>query len=75
MPLLYLPLIIMVDGSQALIHNWVLSILVKKIFLALVFGVVFGWTANRMLKYSQYHSLIDKQSFIVFSLALTVKFV
>ena len=72
MPLLYLPLILMTSGSQALLSKWILSIWLKKTILSIIFGIFFGFTANRMLKYSQYHDLIDKQSFIAFSLALSV---
>lgn len=72
MPLLYLPLILMTSGPRSLFTKWVLSIWLKKIVLSIGFGVIFGLFANKMLKYSQYHDLIDKQSFIAFSLALSV---
>lgn len=41
---------------------------------SIIFGVFFGLAANRMLKYSQFHDLIDKQSFIAFYLALSVNY-
>lgn len=72
MPLLYLPLILMTSDPKALLSKWILSIWIKKILLSVLFGIFFGISANRMLKYSQYHDLIDKQSFIAFSLALSV---
>ena len=72
MPLLYLPVILITSGPSAIFSEWIISILLKKILMSICFGVLFGLTANRMLKYSQYHNLIDKQSFIAFSLALSV---
>lgn len=72
MPLLFLPLILIKSGPSALLSQWFFSILLGKVLLSIFFGVVFGLAANRMLKYSQYHDLIDKQSFIAFSLALSV---
>ena len=72
MPLLYLPIILINSGPSAIFSQWILSILIKKILVSICFGIFFGLAANRMLKYSQYHDLIDKQSFIAFSLALSV---
>lgn len=72
MPLLYLPLILMTSGPEALVSEWIISIWIKKILLSVLFGLFYGLAANRMLKYSQNHDLIDKQSFIAFSLALSV---
>ena len=73
MPLLYLPLILIQSGPAGIFSQWFLSIWLKKVFLSVFFGVLFGLAANRMLKYSQYYDLIDKQSFIAFSLALSVR--
>jgi NhaP-type Na+/H+ or K+/H+ antiporter len=73
MPLLFLPLILINAGPTALPSQWLVGILIKKVAASIVFGVLFGLAANRMLKYSQYHDLIDKQSFIAFSLALSVQ--
>lgn len=73
MPLLYLPIILMTSGPKALVSKWIISIWIKKILLSVLFGLFFGLAANRMLKYSQNHNLIDKQSFIAFSLALSVR--
>ena len=63
----------MTSGPQSLFSKWIISIWLKKTVLSILFGIFFGFSANRMLKYSQYHDLIDKQSFIAFSLALSVK--
>lgn len=73
MPLLFLPLILIISGRRALLKDWIVSIWIKKIGFGAVFGALSGWLAKKLLKYSQFHDLIDKDSFIVFSLALTVQ--
>ena len=73
MPLLFFPITLIISGRRGLLKDWVLSIWMKKIALSVVLGALSGWLAKKLLKYSQYHDLIDKDSFIVFSLALTVK--
>lgn len=73
MPLLYLPLILIDSGKAGVLKEWILSILIKSIALGIVLGAMSGFAANRLLKYSQHHDLIDKQSFIAFSLALSVR--
>lgn len=59
-------------GFSGLLIHWVLKIWIQKVFLALPVGIAIGLISKKLLKYSQYHDLIDKQSFLVFSLALSV---
>lgn len=73
MPLLYLPLILISAGPEGILSQWILSIWLKKIGLSILSGILFGWAANRLLKYSQKSDLIDKQSFIAFWIVLSVK--
>lgn len=74
MPLLYLPLILIKTGSStALLKDWVFTIWIKSTGLSIIFGIFLGFAANRLLRNSQFNDLIDKQSFLAFSLELSVK--
>ena len=58
---------------MALLKDWVFTIWIKSIGLSIIFGIFVGFAANRLLRNSQFNDLIDKQSFLAFSLELSVK--
>ena len=70
LPLLYLPLTIL-TGRQ-LLKDWLIGVVVWKVLGSLLLGGICGRLANRMLRFSENHGFIDKESFVVFSLALSV---
>ncbi|RKP20947.1 Sodium/hydrogen exchanger, partial [Rozella allomycis CSF55] len=41
-----------------------------QVFISIVIGVMYGWVSRKVLQFSQGHHLIDKESFLVFSMAL-----
>jgi NhaP-type Na+/H+ or K+/H+ antiporter len=71
LPLLYLPLTVL--AGRSLLKDWLLDVIVWKVLGSLVLGAICGRLANRALRFSESHGLIDKESFVVFSLALSVR--
>lgn len=71
LPLLHLPLTIIMGRS--FIKDWLVNVVIWKVFGAMLLGGICGWIANRMLRFSERRGFIDKESFVVFSLALAVR--
>jgi NhaP-type Na+/H+ or K+/H+ antiporter len=54
------------------IGKWFYWILAFQILLSIVIGFVVGFVARKALKYAEQKQLIDKESFLVFAVALAV---
>jgi len=65
--LLYLPIFII---ARASLFEWLIDIVCYRVVISLLVGLVIGRLASWLLKYSQSHQLIDKQSTLAYSLAL-----
>lgn len=78
LPLLMLPLLLLVRSTDryglggVLLRGWLLHVWLYQVTLSIVIGVAVGFTARKSLQYAEYHGLIDKESFLVFSLALAL---
>ncbi|KAK1351221.1 Na+/H+ antiporter [Hamiltosporidium tvaerminnensis] len=72
-PLLTLPIYLLTHSSvfEAL-KKWTYHTWVYEIFLAIAIGVFFGYFGRILLKASKARNLIDKESFLVFIIALAV---
>lgn len=75
LPLLMLPLLILVMSGPrpiSLLSLWFTHVWLYQIFLSVLIGVAVGFGARKALQYAEYHGLIDRESFLVFSLALAL---
>ncbi len=73
LPLLYLPLTLL--AGKDLFKDWLVDVIIWQVLGSLVLGAICGRLANRALRFSESHGLIDKESFVVFSLALSVSII
>lgn len=72
-PLLMLPIWLMLTGtvSGALSH-WAIHTWLYEIAFSILIGLVVGRVARWLLRHSEQRKLIDKESFLVFTIALTL---
>lgn len=74
-PFMMLPIMLIKFADQgtgtALLH-WTVSTWLWEILFSMFLGIVCGWTAKALFKLSIIHKLLDKESFLAFSLALTL---
>lgn len=72
-PFMMLPMWLLLSGStQKALSQWIWHTWVWEIFVSIVVGFVCGFSARYLLKFSLAHKLIDKESFLVFTIALTL---
>ncbi|KAI5171548.1 sodium/hydrogen antiporter [Nematocida sp. LUAm3] len=76
-PLLVLPIFLLKHGSsnsgiREAFWDWFVEVWGFEIFLAIIFGAIIGYFARMLLKYSIKHSLIDKESYLAYTLALAI---
>ena len=75
LPLLMLPLLILINLKQSLycsLSTWLTHVWLYQVLLSIIIGTVVGFSARKSLQYAEYHGLIDKESFLSFSLALAM---
>lgn len=78
-PFLFLPLYLMRYvtgpgqhfGGRAM-EQWVVETLVYQIVLGTVYGAVVGWVAKECLHWAERKKYVDRESFLVFAVALAV---
>lgn len=74
LPFLYLPLFLMRYATVGeAVSWWILDIIFYQILLSVVFGIVFGYCGRKVLRLAENYELMDKESFLGFSIALTVR--
>lgn len=61
--------------TGAAIGKWAYWIMAYNILLSIVIGGVVGYIARKVLKFAEQRKLIDKESFLVFSVALAVSLI
>lgn len=73
-PLMMLPLILMTSNNDIkhTMFEWFVEIWIWEILGSVILGILCGWAARFLLKHSIRLKLIDKESFLVFSIALTL---
>lgn len=73
LPFLMLPLLLMSRASQSVaLTEWAIHTWLYEILFSILVGGVFGIGARFMLRQSEKRNLIDKDSFLVFTIALTL---
>jgi sodium/hydrogen antiporter len=71
-PLLVLPVLMLSLPADEALSAWVWHTWAWEIGGAVLLGAAFGFGAGRLLTWSERHDLIERHSFLAFSLALTV---
>lgn len=73
LPFLMFPMLILLgNGFFQTIKLWTLHVILFQILLSIVIGVIVGLAARKSLQNAEYFGLIDKESFLVFSIALAM---
>lgn len=79
-PFLFLPLyLVTYIGKNASGHTagravgmWFYETWCYEVLLSCVYGTVCGWVAKKLLRWAEHRSYVDRESFLVFALALAV---
>ena len=73
-PFLMLPIFMTLHKSNvgAALTEWMLRTWLYEIFFSIVVGFILGWVAKKLLEKSEEHHLIDKESFLVYAIALAM---
>lgn len=72
-PFLYLALSLLRSYSAAeAMRSWVLYTCLYQVMGAVVFGIVVGLSANRILRFSVQNNFIDKESFLCYGVAIGI---
>ena len=80
-PFLFLPLYIIryinygggqPYGTQTAVGLWFGETLGYEILLSIAYGTVVGWLAKELLRYAERHNLVDRESFLVFSISIAL---
>jgi NhaP-type Na+/H+ or K+/H+ antiporter len=80
-PFLFLPLFLIrynENGNHAVgtaISMWFYETWVYQIVLGIAYGAVVGWLAKELLHWAERKKYIDRESFLVFAIALAVRFI
>ncbi|KAK3837475.1 MAG: Sodium/hydrogen exchanger family-domain-containing protein [Linnemannia gamsii] len=73
LPFLFLALYLMKEPSASVaIGKWFYLVWAYQILLSIVIGGLFGFAARKLVKGAKNRNLIDKESFLVFSIALAL---
>ena len=59
-------------GIQTAVGLWFGETLGYQILLSIAYGAVVGWLAKEMLRFAERHNLVDRESFLVFSISIAV---
>ncbi|KAI8047734.1 Cation/H+ exchanger [Gilbertella persicaria] len=71
-PFLFLAIYLLQMNTGAAIGKWAYWIMAYNILLSFVIGFVVGYVARKLLKFAEQRKLIDKESFLVFAVALAL---
>ena len=76
LPFMMLPVLLIAKeaegGTAEALKDWFLDIVLYEVILSIVIGIICGFGARFLLKKSIKYNLIDKESFLVFNLALAL---
>ncbi|KAI7890666.1 Sodium/hydrogen exchanger family-domain-containing protein [Mucor mucedo] len=71
-PFLFLAIYLLQMNTGAAIGKWAYWIMCYNVLLSCIIGFVAGYVARKLLKYSEQKKYIDKESLLVFSVALAL---
>lgn len=71
-PYLFLALFLCKYAAGHAMAKWAVDTIVYEILLSIVYGAVIGVLAKEALQYAQRHDLVDRESFLVFALAVAL---
>ena len=73
-PFLMLPIFMTLhrENIGAALTEWLLRTWLYEIFFSIVVGFILGWLAKKLLEKSEAYHLIDKESFLVYAIALAM---
>ncbi|CAO3637853.1 unnamed protein product [Mucor fragilis] len=71
-PFLFLAIYLMQMDVGPAIGKWAYWIMAYNVLLSIVIGLVVGFVARKLLKYAEQRRYIDKESFLVFAVALAL---
>ncbi|CAO3590794.1 unnamed protein product [Absidia cylindrospora] len=71
-PFLYLAIYLLQMPVGSAIGKWAYYIMAYDILLSVVIGFIVGYVARKLLRFAEERKLIDKESFLVFAVALSL---
>ncbi|KAI8070788.1 Sodium/hydrogen exchanger family-domain-containing protein [Gongronella butleri] len=71
-PFLYLAIYLMQQPVGPALGEWAYHVLVYEILLSTIIGFAVGYVARKLLKLAEKNKLIDKESFLVYAIALAL---
>ncbi|CAO3643810.1 unnamed protein product [Cunninghamella blakesleeana] len=71
-PFLYLAIFLIQKPVGSAIGEWAYHIMVYDILLSVILGFLVGFIARKLLKLAEKNKLIDKESFLVYAVALSL---
>jgi len=71
-PFVFLPLLMMQHPNPKAIINWFSVIWLWDICAAIIFGLVIGYLAGKLLQWGQRTKMMDKQSFLAYMVAVSL---
>ncbi|MEQ8995113.1 MAG: cation:proton antiporter [Coleofasciculus sp. B1-GNL1-01] len=71
-PIVYLPILLLTRSPGEALSHWVLHTLLWEIGVAIVVAVLLGYTAGRLLVWSEKKDLIEKKSILAYTVALSL---
>jgi len=73
LPLLFLPLLLLRGASSSeAARQWLFHVWLYQILFSVIIGAIVGFIARKALQFCEYRGFIDKESFLVFNLALAL---
>ncbi|MEQ9236069.1 cation:proton antiporter domain-containing protein [Coleofasciculus sp. E2-BRE-01] len=71
-PIVYLPILLLTRSPGEAISHWVMHTILWEIGVAVVVAVLLGYTAGRLLVWSEKKDLIEKKSILAYTIALSL---
>lgn len=71
-PIVYLPILLMTRSPGDALSHWLLHTLLWEIGVAILVAVFLGYTAGRLLVWSEKKDLIEKKSILAYTIALSL---
>jgi NhaP-type Na+/H+ or K+/H+ antiporter len=71
-PFVFLPLLILRQPNSEAIVNWFSVIWLWDVGAAIIFGLILGYLAGKLLQWGQRRKMMDKQSFLAYMVAVSL---
>lgn len=72
LPLVFLPLLILMEGDGQAIEEWLVDVIALDVGFAILIGMVVGVVAGRLLRLAEQRQMIENTSLLIFSVALSL---